>query len=103
MIKLILTYLVIINIAAFIAFGIDKWRARNNAWRIPETTLFLLAIIGGSIGAEIGMHVWHHKTRHLSFIIGIPIILLLQIIVIYILTAMVESVYKLQVLDILIQ
>jgi len=92
MIKLILTYLVIINIAAFIAFGIDKWRAQNNAWRIPETTLFLLAIIGGSIGAEIGMHVWHHKTRHLSFIIGIPIILLLQIIVICLITRFLGSI-----------
>lgn len=92
MTKLILTYLVIINIAAFIAFGIDKWRARNNAWRIPEATLFLLAIIGGSIGAEIGMHVWHHKTRHLSFIIGIPIILLLQIIVICLITRFLGSI-----------
>ena len=92
MTKLILTYLVIINIAAFIAFGIDKWRAQNNAWRIPETTLFLLAIIGGSIGAEIGMHVWHHKTRHLSFIIGIPIILLLQIIVICLITRFLGSI-----------
>lgn len=92
MTKLILTYLVIINIAAFIAFGIDKWRAQNNAWRIPEATLFLLAIIGGSIGAEIGMHVWHHKTRHLSFIIGIPIILLLQIIVICLITRFLGSI-----------
>ena len=92
MTKLILTYLVIIHIAAFIAFGIDKWRAQNNAWRIPETTLFLLAIIGGSIGAEIGMHVWHHKTRHLSFIIGIPIILLLQIIVICLITRFLGSI-----------
>lgn len=92
MTKLILTYLVIINIAAFIAFGIDKWRARNNAWRIPEATLFLLAIIGGSIGAEIGMHIWHHKTRHLSFIIGIPIILLLQIIVICLITRFLGSI-----------
>ena len=92
MTKLILTYLVIINIAAFIAFGIDKWRAQNNAWRIPEATLFLLAIVGGSIGAEIGMHVWHHKTRHLSFIIGIPIILLLQIIVICLITRFLGSI-----------
>ena len=86
MTKLILTYLVIINIAAFIAFGIDKWRAQNNAWRIPEATLFLLAIVGGSIGAEIGMHVWHHKTKHLSFIIGIPVILLLQVVLFVLVT-----------------
>lgn len=92
MAKLILTYLLIINIVTFVIFGIDKWRAKNNAWRIPEATLFLLAIIGGSIGAEIGMHVWHHKTRHLSFVIGIPIILLLQIIVICLITRFLGSI-----------
>ena len=86
MIKLALTYLVLINLIAFGAFGIDKWKARNNAWRIPEATLFLLAIIGGSIGAKLGMHVWHHKTKHLSFIIGIPVILLLQVVLFVLVT-----------------
>ena len=86
MIKLALTYLVLINLIAFAAFGIDKWKARNNAWRIPEATLFLLAIIGGSIGAKLGMHVWHHKTKHLSFIIGIPVILLLQLVLFVLVT-----------------
>jgi uncharacterized membrane protein YsdA (DUF1294 family) len=86
MIKLALTYLVLINLIAFAAFGIDKWKARNNAWRIPEATLFLLAIIGGSIGAKLGMHVWHHKTKHLSFIIGIPVILLLQVVLFVLVT-----------------
>lgn len=80
MIKFILTYLVLMNLIAFIAFGIDKWKARNNAWRIPETTLFLLAILGGSIGAKLGMHIWHHKTKHLSFVIGVPVIMLLQVV-----------------------
>ena len=80
MTKVILIYFVIINLVAFILFGIDKWRARNNAWRISEATLFLIALIGGSVGAKIGMHVWHHKTQHLSFVIGIPMIILLQII-----------------------
>ena len=80
MIKFILTYLVLMNLIAFIAFGIDKWKARNNAWRIPETTLFLLAILGGSIGAKLGMHIWHHKTKHLSFVIGVPAIMLLQVV-----------------------
>ena len=86
MIKLALTYLVLINLIAFAAFVIDKWKARNNAWRIPEATLFLLAIIGGSIGAKLGMHVWHHKTKHLSFIIGIPVILLLQVVLFVLVT-----------------
>ena len=86
MVKFILTYLLIINFIAFILYGIDKWRARNNGWRIPEATLFLVAIIGGSVGAILGMRIWHHKTRHLSFVIGLPAILLLQIGAIYLLS-----------------
>ena len=86
MTKVILIYFVIINLVAFILFGIDKWRARNNAWRISEATLFLIALIGGSVGAKIGMHVWHHKTQHLSFVIGIPMIILLQIILFVVIT-----------------
>ncbi len=77
--KLFLIYLVLINLAAFMAFGIDKSRARNHAWRIPEKTLFLLAAVGGSIGALLGMFFFRHKTRHLSFRIGLPVILLVQI------------------------
>lgn len=77
--KLFLIYLVLINLAAFIAFGIDKSRARNHAWRIPEKTLFLLAAVGGSAGAILGMFFFRHKTRHLSFRIGLPVILLVQI------------------------
>ena len=77
--KLFLIYLVLINLPAFMAFGIDKSRARNHAWRIPEKTLFLLAAVGGSIGALLGMFFFRHKTRHLSFRIGLPVILLVQI------------------------
>ena len=86
MTNIILIYLVIINLVSFILFGIDKWRARHNAWRISEATLFLVALIGGSVGAKIGMHVWHHKTQHLSFIIGIPMIILLQVILFVVIT-----------------
>ncbi len=86
MLKLILAYLLIVNIIAFILYGIDKWRARNNAWRIPEATLFLVAIIGGSIGAILGMRIWHHKTRHLSFVIGLPAILILQLAAIFLIS-----------------
>ena len=86
MTRIILIYFVIINLVAFILFGIDKWRARNNAWRISEATLFLTALIGGSVGAKIGMHVWHHKTQHLSFVIGIPMIILLQVILFVVIT-----------------
>lgn len=92
MIQFILTYFIVINIIAFIAFGIDKWRARNNAWRISEATLFLLAIVGGSIGALLGMHLWHHKTRHLHFLIGIPVIMLLQVVFVCVLARFLSSI-----------
>jgi uncharacterized membrane protein YsdA (DUF1294 family) len=80
---IIIIYLMIINLATFIVFGIDKRRARKNRWRISEATLFLLALIGGSIGAEAGMYVFHHKTKHPQFVIGIPLIFILQIIVVF--------------------
>ena len=74
-------WLALINLTAFLAFGIDKWKAkRPNARRIPERTLFFLAMLGGSIGALLGMKVWHHKTLHKTFTIGIPVILILQIV-----------------------
>ena len=80
-------YFLAINFVAFILFGIDKLKARKNLWRIPETTLLLLAVIGGSIGAWMGMYVWHHKTMHLKFKYGVPVILALQIAIgVYILT-----------------
>lgn len=77
---ILIIYLVIINAAAFIIFGIDKRLAVKNRWRIAESTLFFLALIGGSIGALAGMHVFHHKTKHFRFVLGIPLILILQII-----------------------
>ena len=72
-------YLIAINIITFIVYGIDKWKARNEQWRTPESTLFLLAIFGGSIGALLGMQVWRHKTQHWSFRLGIPLILIIQV------------------------
>lgn len=73
-------YLVFINVLAFSLMGLDKAKARRNAWRIPERTLFLSAILGGSIGAIAGMQCFRHKTKHRSFVLGIPLILALQII-----------------------
>lgn len=79
----ILTYnLLAINLITFIVYGIDKYKAKKAKWRIPEATLLLMAAIGGSIGAWLGMKVWHHKTLHKKFKYGIPAILLLQIIAI---------------------
>lgn len=68
-----------LNLAAFAAMGIDKRRAKRDAWRIRERTLFLLALFGGSLGAIAGMWIFHHKTRHWYFVIGMPAILILQL------------------------
>ena len=72
-------YLLGINAVTFIVYGIDKYKAKKAKWRISEATLLLLAVIGGSIGAWMGMKVWHHKTMHKKFKYGIPAILLIQI------------------------
>lgn len=74
-----LFYLGIINIIIFLVYGIDKLKAKKGKWRVPEATLLLLAVIGGSIGAWLGIKVWHHKTMHKKFKYGIPIILALQV------------------------
>ena len=76
--KLALLYLVVINIVAFILYGIDKNRAKQGDWRIPEATLIAIAAIGGSIGAYAGMRAFHHKTRKPLFRIGVPVIILIQ-------------------------
>ena len=79
-IQLILIYLVTINVATFFTYGIDKWKAKKSLWRIRESALLGLAILGGSIGAWLGMKVWHHKTMHKIFKYGIPLILAVQIV-----------------------
>ncbi|MBQ2257347.1 MAG: DUF1294 domain-containing protein [Lachnospiraceae bacterium] len=76
------TYLILINLSSFAMMGIDKRKAEKKLWRIPESSLFIIAIIGGSIGSIIGMRVFHHKTRHWYFVYGMPLILLLQILLI---------------------
>ena len=82
MAETLLYYLIAINIVTLIVYGIDKVKAMKGKWRISEATLLLLAIIGGSIGAWLGMKVWHHKTMHKKFKYGIPAILIIQIILI---------------------
>lgn len=71
-------YLLLISLAGFLLMGIDKRRAKKKLWRIPEATLFLIALLGGSAGSILGMYLFRHKTRHWKFVIGMPLILLLQ-------------------------
>ena len=77
--QLIIIYLIAINVITFLVYGIDKWKARRSKWRIPEATILGLAVIGGSLGAWLGMRMWHHKTMHKKFQYGIPLILIVQI------------------------
>ena len=79
---LFLCYLLVINLVTFFTFGYDKLRAKRDKWRVPEKTLFLLAAIGGSLGALLGMQVFRHKTLHRSFRWGIPASLVLQVVLV---------------------
>jgi len=76
---LLICYFLIVNLIGFLSMYVDKRRARKHLWRIPETTLFIIAIIGGSIGSIVGMHLFRHKTRHWYFVYGMPAILIIQI------------------------
>ncbi|RHR30301.1 DUF1294 domain-containing protein [Clostridium sp. AF19-22AC] len=76
--KYIIIYLILINLITFFTYGADKQKARKNKWRIPENTLILLALSGGSIGAYLAMQTFRHKTQKPKFKIGIPIIILLH-------------------------
>ena len=83
MTNVLLYYLIVINIVTFLIYGIDKRKAKQGSWRISEATLLILAVIGGSIGALLGMKVWRHKTMHKKFKYGLPLILLAQTALIY--------------------
>lgn len=80
---IVLQYLAVINVATFLTYGLDKWKAKRSKWRIREAALLMLAVLGGSIGAWLGMIVWHHKTQHKKFKYGIPAIILVQAIIIW--------------------
>lgn len=81
MLQYFLIYLLAMNVLTFFVYGIDKLKARKHWWRIPEATLLILAALGGSLGAWMGMRLWHHKTLHKKFRYGVPAIIALQIIV----------------------
>lgn len=73
-------YLLVMNLAAFLLMGIDKGKAKRDAWRVPEKTLFLPVVLGGSLGGILGMRVFRHKTKHWYFRFGFPAILVLQLV-----------------------
>lgn len=79
----LLYYFFSVNLLAFILFGIDKYKARKSRWRKSENTLLAVAVAGGSVGALMGIKLWHHKTRHAKFYIGVPVILLLQLLLFF--------------------
>lgn len=76
-------YIIAVNLFAFFLFGVDKWKAVKGWRRIPEAFLLLTAVVGGSVGAWLGMKVWHHKTLHKKFRYGLPMIILLQVVLIF--------------------
>ena len=96
---IVLIYLAVINVVTFFMYGIDKWKAKKSKWRIREVALLGLAVLGGSIGAWLGMKVWHHKTQHkggnrdidnivggYQFRFGVPVIIIIQLsIIVYLL------------------
>ncbi len=75
----VLAYFITVNVLGLVLFGIDKWKAKHDKWRISEATLLSLTVIGGSIGTWVGMKVWHHKTMHKKFKYGIPLVMVLQL------------------------
>ena len=74
--KIICAWLLLWSVVAFIAMGADKRKAKKGAWRVPEATLFIFALLGGALGATLGMHVFHHKTKHWYFRLGLPLLVL---------------------------
>ena len=83
--KMLVIYLLPVNFLSFILYGIDKKRARKREWRISEKTLIGIAVIGGCVGAILGMHIFHHKTRHWYFRYGLPLILIIQVLLAWLL------------------
>ena len=86
--KLLLYYLLIINAAGFLLMLVDKWKAKKNRWRVRESTLLIVAALGGSIGSLAGMYLFRHKTQHLKFTLGVPLILAAQCLVAVVLMAL---------------
>ena len=86
--KLLSFYLLIINALGFLLMLVDKWKARKNRWRVRESTLLLIAALGGSVGSLLGMYLFRHKTLHLKFTLGIPLILAAQCFIVVLVMAL---------------
>ena len=80
---IVLIYLAVTNVVTFFIYGVDKWKAKKSKWRIREAALLGLAVLGGSIGAWLGMIAWHHKTQHKKFKYGVPAIIIIQLAILY--------------------
>jgi uncharacterized membrane protein YsdA (DUF1294 family) len=78
---IVISYLILMNIIGLLVMGVDKSKAKNHAWRIPEKTLFLVSLLGGSVGTWAGMYLFRHKTKHWYFVIGMPAILIAQVVI----------------------
>lgn len=78
-VKYIVIYLIAINLITFFAMWLDKWKAKKGKWRIPENTLLVLVLLGGGIGGICGMYTFRHKTQKVKFVIGFPVILICEI------------------------
>lgn len=85
--KVLIYYCILINILSFAIMGIDKRRAVRHRWRIPERTIFLAALSGGSLGALLGMWIFWHKIRNKAFIFGLPVILVLQLVLFFVIVS----------------
>ncbi len=81
--SLLAAYLIIINILSLLMFGYDKLKAKKNGWRIPESRFFILGLLGGAVGIYTGMRIFRHKTKHMLFIVGIPLLVVLNLVIIY--------------------
>jgi len=81
--KYYIIYGILVNLCTFFVMGYDKSQARKRGRRIPERTLFTLSVFGGALGGIVGMRKWRHKTKHPSFVVGLPVIVLLQVIALY--------------------
>jgi len=77
--QVVLLWLAAVNAAGFLMMGLDKWKAKRGAWRIPEKSLFTAALLGGTVGVMAGMKTFHHKTRHGQFKYGLPVLLAVQL------------------------